>query len=194
MNTNQENTNTEHAEDNTPGTANTEETTTNGNESGNTWEDTFPGKTPEDVLQETQKWKQHAREWEKRSKSWKKQIENANNDTNGEVDELTAKVEETKTRLTQAEAENGMFRDLIALEVEHGTPVPISQLADSIAFRDAYMALDRDADDFADKLQKIVEKRTNRPTGTPHGVEVPSGSGSAGADLYQRMFNKDKEK
>ena len=197
MSTNQETTeSTENTETENTGTGTTSPDPGNNddaNESGNPWEKAFPGKTPDDVLKETQDWKQHSREWEKRAKSWKKQVDSASDNT-GKVDKLNEKIEETNTRLGQAEAENGMFRDLIALEIETGTRVPISQLADSIAFRDAYMALDRDSDDFADKLQKIVEKRTNRTTGTPLHIEVPAGSGSAGADLYQRMFNKDKEK
>ena len=139
--------------DNTPATTegNTENTapventsneeTTRDDEPGNPWEEAFPGKTPDDVLKETQDWKQHSREWEKRAKSWKKQIDNQQDD-NDQVEELNAKVRETATRLDEVAAENSMFRDLIALEIESGEPVPISQLADSIAFRDAYMALD----------------------------------------------------
>ena len=85
-----------------------------------------------------------------------------------------------------------MFRDLFALEIEIGTQVPVSQLADSIAFRDAYQALDRDSDTFAEKLKEIVEKRSGVAY-APRGVEV-TGSTSAGADLYDRMFPNKKEK
>lgn len=177
----------QNTENTTPNEENTQETPT----PANPWEDTFPGKTPEEVLKENQDWKQHSREWEKRAKSWKKQVDNTSNDE--KVDELNNRVETTQSRLNEVEAENGMFRDLIALEIETGNPVPISQLADSIAFRNAYNALDRSADDFAEKLQEIVGKRAPATTYSANrNVEVAAEK-SSGIDLYDRMFNKKKE-
>lgn len=179
-------------EEATTNEATTPSTTNEDNTSANPWEEAFPGKSPEDVLKETNEWKQHSREWEKRAKSWKKQVDN-NSPKEQDFDELNSRVEHTESRLSEAQAENGMFRDLIALEIESGNPVPISQLADSIAFRNAYDALDREADDFADKLQEIVDKRAPKTTtGIQRQVEVGQEK-SSGIDLYQRMFNKEKE-
>lgn len=177
----------ENTENTTPNENNTQETPT----TANPWEDTFPGKTPEEVLKENQDWKQHSREWEKRAKSWKKQVDNTSNDE--KVDELNNRVETTQSRLNEVEAENGMFRDLIALEIESGSPVPISQLADSIAFRNAYNALDRNSDDFSDKLQEIVGKRAPNTTHGAHRQVEVAAEKSSGIDLYDRMFNKNKE-
>lgn len=160
-------------------------------ETSSAWGDVFPDKTPEEVKAEIQDWKKHSREWEKRAKSWQKKIDDAP-DTNGEVESLSTKLGDADKRLEEAESELNMFRDLFALEIETGTQVPVSQLADSIAFRDAYQALERDADDFNDKLKQIVEKRSG-VIHAPRGVEV-TGSTSAGADLYDRMFPKNKEK
>jgi len=172
--------------------ATTPSTTNEDNTPANPWEEAFPGKSPGGVRKETSEWKQHAREWEKRAKSWKKQVDN-NSPKEQDFDELNSRVEHTESRLSEAQAENGMFRDLIALEIESGNPVPISQLADSIAFRNAYDALDREAADFADKLQEIVDKRAPKTTaGIQRQVEVGQEK-SSGIDLYQRMFNKEKE-
>ncbi|ERS57577.1 hypothetical protein HMPREF1261_02250 [Corynebacterium sp. KPL1818] len=179
-------------EEATTNEATTPSTPNEDNIPANPWEEAFPGKSPEDVLKETNEWKQHSREWEKRAKSWKKQVDN-NSPKEQDFDELNSRVEHTESRLSEAQAENGMFRDLIALEIESGNPVPISQLADSIAFRNAYDALDREADDFADKLQEIVDKRAPKTTaGIQRQVEVGQEE-SSGIDLYQRMFNKEKE-
>ena len=154
------------------------------------WDSIFPGKTPEDVKADLQEWKQHSREWEKRAKTWKKQVDTATNEDN----DMTARVEAIQADLATAQRENLMYRDLIAMEIEHGTPVNISQLADSIAFRDAYKALDRDSDEFADKLKEIVDKRSTHTTRSNHGrVEVGGVTQSAGADLYDRMYNTKKE-
>ncbi|OFT64103.1 MULTISPECIES: hypothetical protein [Corynebacterium] len=165
--------------------------TTTPDDTSAAWGDVFPDKTPEEVKSEIQDWKKHSREWEKRAKSWQKKVDDAP-DTSDEVEKALAQARDANQRSEAAESELNMFRDLIALEVETGTQVPVSQLADSIAFRDAYRALERDSDDFAAKLQQIVEKRSG-VVHTPRGVEV-TGSGSAGADLYDRMFPNKKEK
>lgn len=166
-----------------------EETTTE--ETSSEWGDVFPDKTPEEVKSEIQDWKKHSREWEKRAKSWQKKVDDAP-DTSDEVEKALGQARDADKRLAAAESELSMFRDLFALEIEIGTQVPVSQLADSIAFRDAYQALDRDSDNFAEKLKEIVEKRSG-VIHTPRGVEV-TGNTSAGADLYDRMFPNKKEK
>lgn len=170
-------------------TPNVEETTTE--ETPSEWGDVFPDKTPEEVKSEIQDWKKHSREWEKRAKSWQKKVDDVP-DTSDEVEKALGQARDADKRLAAAESELNMFRDLFALEIEIGTQVPVSQLADSIAFRDAYQALDRDSDTFAEKLKEIVEKRSGVAY-APRGVEV-TGSTSAGADLYDRMFPKNKEK
>lgn len=170
----------------TPGV---EETTTE--ETSSEWGDVFPDKTPEEVKSEIQDWKKHSREWEKRAKSLQKKADETP-DFDDELKRAMNQAKDADDRLATAQSELNMFRDLFALEIETGTQVPVSQLADSIAFRDAYQALERDADDFNDKLKQIVEKRSG-VIHAPRGVEVP-GSTSAGADLYDRMFPKNKEK
>lgn len=165
--------------------------TTSPDDTSAAWGDVFPDKTPEEVKSEIQDWKKHSREWEKRAKSWQKKVDDAP-DTSDEVEKALGQARDADKRLAAAESELSMFRDLFALEIEIGTQVPVSQLADSIAFRDAYQALDRDSDTFAEKLKEIVEKRSG-VIHAPRGVEV-TGSTSAGADLYDRMFPKNKEK
>ena len=176
-----EETKAEQSSPNTTGEQNQEETTS--------WEDVFPGKNPEEIKADLQEWKQHSREWEKRAKTWKKQVDTATNEDN----DMTARVEAIQADLATAQRENLMYRDLIAMEIEHGTSVNISQLADSIAFRDAYKALDRDSDEFADKLKEIVDKRSTHTTRTHQGRVEVTGTQSAGADLYDRMYNTKKE-
>lgn len=170
-------------------TPNVEETTTE--DTSSEWGDVFPDKTPEEVKSEIQDWKKHSREWEKRAKPLQKKADDAP-DTSDEVEKALSQARDADKRLATAESELNMFRDLFALEIETGTQVPVSQLADSIAFRDAYQALERDADDFNEKLKQIVEKRSG-VIRTSRGVEV-NGTSSAGADLYDRMFPKNKEK
>ncbi|OFT32803.1 hypothetical protein HMPREF3169_09725 [Corynebacterium sp. HMSC08C04] len=165
--------------------------TTSPDDTSEAWGDVFPDKTPEEVKSEIQDWKKHSREWEKRAKSWQKKVDDAP-DTSDEVEKALNQARDANQRREAAESELNMFRDLFALEIEIGTQVPVSQLADSIAFRDAYQALDRESDDFDKKLKEIVEKRSGVAY-APRGVEVPGGS-SAGADLYDRMFPKNKEK
>lgn len=160
-----------------------------GTQGSTPWDSVFPGKTPEDIKADLQEWKQHSREWEKRAKTWKKQVDTATNEDN----DMNARVEAIQADLATAQRENLMYRDLIAMEIEHGTPVNISHLADSIAFRDAYKALDRDSDEFADKLKEIVDKRSTHTTRSNHGRVEVTGTQSAGADLYDRMYNTKKE-
>lgn len=153
----------------------------NGNTSSESpaWEETFPGKSPEDVKDELKTWVKHSRDWEKRAKDWKKQLESTPSEANNELN----------VKFNEVQSENLMFRDLIALEIEHGERVPISDLADSIAFRDAYSALDRDDDDFADKLQSIVEKRTVKQSFPSSRKTETYAPDSTGADLYDRLYN-----
>lgn len=181
--TNEENANTEQGSvDQQP--AHNEEGETAASSEDDVWGKAFPDQTPESVKNELQEWKQHSREWEKRAKSWKKQLDSASDSDNAKADELAV-------RLDEVEMENVMFRDLIALEIESGVQVPFSDLADSIAFRNAYAALDRDDEGFAEKLQGIVDKRVQRgaPSRLRREVET-SGRGSEGKDLYDRMYNK----
>lgn len=170
-------------------TPNVEETTTE--DTSSAWGEAFPDKTPEEVKAEIQDWKKHSREWEKRAKSLQKKADETP-DVDDELKRAMNQAKDADERLATAQSELNMFRDLFALEIETGTQVPVSQLADSIAFRDAYQALERDADDFDEKLKQIVEKRSG-VIRTSRGVEV-NGTSSAGADLYDRMFPKNKEK
>lgn len=143
------------------------------------WEEAFPGKSPEDVKDELRTWVKHSRDWEKRAKDWKKQLEATPSEANNELN----------AKFNEVQSENLMFRDLIALEIERGESVPISDLADSIAFRDAYSALDRDDDDFADNLQSIVEKRTVKQSFPSSRKTETNAPDSTGADLYDRLYN-----
>ncbi|MGZ7496143.1 hypothetical protein ACXM2N_03480 [Corynebacterium sp. ZY180755] len=160
----------------------------------NSWEDAFPGKSPQEVAQQIEEWKSHSREWEKRAKGWKKQTESTQTrgdsavDTTAVENEYKAEIQEYKKQLSAYASENLMFKDLIALEIETGAPVPISSLADSMAFRDAYNMLDREEDDFAEKLKTLVEKRGVKHSRASRVYEVAAEK-SSGIDLYQRMFN-----
>lgn len=141
------------------------------------WEETFEGKTPQGVARELEDWKKHARQWEKRAKQNKS--DEAANASGEELARVTAE------RDANAREVN-MFRDLIGLQFERDTPVAFADLADSIAFREAYGQLDREADDFADKLGELVDARTPKQHSTTR-VEVDGGK-SRGIDLYDRLF------
>ena len=141
------------------------------------WEGTFEGKTPQEVARELEDWKKHARQWEKRAK------QNKPDEANSAAGEELARV--TAERDANA-VEVNMFRDLIGLRFERDTPVAFADLADSIAFREAYGKLDRSADDFADRLGELVDARAPKARTTTH-VEV-DGAANRGVDLYERLF------
>ena len=185
-----ENNNLNAQQDNTPepteespaGTAQTEQSsgeepnTTSDDESTNEWENIFKGKSPEDVAKDLDEWKKHAREWEKRAKANK-----------GKSDgEAQQKLDHVTTLLHEQATEVNMFRDLVALQFEREVPIAFADIADSIAFRTAYNKLNREADDFTDKLTELVEARSPKRSGTHH-VEV-NGTSNRGADLYDRLF------
>lgn len=153
------------------------------------WEQQFEGKTPQQVAEEIDHWRKHSREWESRAKASKKELDTMEA-KQPDLASANQRAQEAEQQLTQSQSEVAMFRDLIALEVESGAPVPIAALADSIAFRDAYRALDREADDFADKLQQIVERRY-RSAGSQRTFEVNGlQQQSSGNALYEQLFNK----
>ena len=153
-----------------------ESTTASDADSANEWKNIFKGKSPEDVAKDLEEWKKHAREWEKRAKANK-----------GKSDgEAQQKLDHVTMLLNEQSTEVNMFRDLVALQFEREVPIAFADIADSIAFRTAYNKLNRDAEDFTDKLTELVEARSPKHGGAQH-VEV-NGTSNRGADLYDRLF------
>ncbi len=153
------------------------------------WDQQFQGKTPEQVAEEIDHWRKYSREWESRAKASKKELD-AMEAKQPDAASAEKRVRQVEQELAQSQSEVAMFRDLIALEVEYGAPVPIATLADSIAFRDAYGALDRGADDFADKLQEIVERRCKSTAGCQSFETGATQQQSSGLALYEQLSKK----